>query len=269
MRRTLFTISMIFGLVLSQGVAIAAQPAQNDQTFTSVTTGIEFELGPSGAITFLPGDYEIRDTPPVLGEYVWFTYNGSNFQVLLIGGDNDTLSSHDATMGNMIDGYDSWTLIAEELEVDYSWFIGEAQIGGETIIVLYSFELDAFGETDLMVMQFAVPETLQRDLEFVQGEVSIGGNPFLPHISAEAVAAVAGVDLASDQQASSSTQTQSGSWESLGLISDSEWHSPTYGTRIFWDSTVWEFPFDFDGAIVIDGDPPFDTIALQLIDGTG
>lgn len=269
MKRTLLVVTTILGLFIPISATNAAQPSQFDQTFTSITTGIEFDLGPSGDITFLPGDYEIRDTPPVLGEYIWFTYHGSNFQVLLIGGANDTLSSHDATMGNMFDAYDSWVVIAEQIEVDFSWFIGEAQIGDQIIIVLYSFELDAYGDVDLMVMQFAQPGTLQSDLEFVQSQVTIGSGPLLSHIDAGAVAEVAGVELAMDQQRSTSQSQSGGEWESLGLLSNSEWQSPNHGLSIGWDVTLWEFPFDYELAITIEGEPPYDSISLERIDGTG
>lgn len=283
MKRVLLALMMMIGLTIPYTSGALAQPASDDRILVSATTDIEIDLGETGLITFLPGDYEIRDTPPVLGEYVWFTYNGSNFQVLLIGGSNDTLSSHDATMQNMIDGYDYWNLIAEEIDDEYSWFVGEAELQGNPIVVFYSFELDAFGETDLMVMQFATPETLKSDLEFVQSEVTIAGSPILSHINADAVAVVAGVELTADQpesqdnarssSRSSQSNRQSSSatagWESLGLVSDSEWLSPSYGTSIFWDTESWVFPAEYEFAIVIDGEPPLDRLALQLVDESG
>src|SRR5699024_1703439 len=63
---------------------------------------------------------------------------------------------------------------------------------GTPLIVYYEFELDAFGETDLVVMQFTDISTFQHDLETVQGEVTIGGNPLLPQTDAAQLVELAG-----------------------------------------------------------------------------
>lgn len=60
-----------------------------------------------------------------------------------------------------------------------------------------------------------------------------------------------------------------GDWESMGLVSDSEWESPTFGVVITWDTVSWEFPQDFESAIYISEDSSYDVVTLQTTDGMG
>ncbi len=55
----------------------------------------------------------------------------------------------------------------------------------------------------------------------------------------------------------------------MGLVSDTEWQSPSHGHVITWDAATWEFPVDYESAILINEDPPYDIITLQTTDGLG
>lgn len=76
------------------------------------------------------------------------------------------------------------------------------------------------------------------------------------------------VDDDKDEDADA-TVVAGGDWSDMGLVSDSEWESPTYGAVITWDTTTWEFPQDYDEAIYISDDPPYDVLTLQTTDGLG
>lgn len=412
MKRTLFSLVLMLGLVLPAATEAMAQPTSADQTFVSEVTADEVDLGTSGNITFIEENYDLRESLSFQEEYIWFTYGWSNFQLVLIAGPNESEDYHDITLGNMEVFYDSWTLIDEEVTDEHSWFLGEGEVDGAPLIVYYEFELDAFGETDLVVMQFTDISTFQHDLETVQGEVTIGGNPLLPQTDAAELVELAGGETGAtdaspdagegnesetdrsrttrggtddtvgadeedsdtgvtrtsrggtddtddadeedsdsgvsrtsrggvddvddvdeedesdsdrsrtsrggsanvgddeeestsrtsrtsrtdtddsndsetgnnsrvgrlgdtlttgseDDDAGDSTPVSGGDWDAMGLISDTEWQSPTYGNVVTWDGATWEFPPDFDRAIVVNDDPPFDTITLQTTDGLG
>lgn len=58
-------------------------------------------------------------------------------------------------------------------------------------------------------------------------------------------------------------------WEELGLVSDSEWESPTIGSVVTWDTVTWEFPTDYEEAIMVNGAEGYDVLTLQTTDGLG
>lgn len=364
MKRTLLSLVMLLGLVLSP--TAAAQPAINDQAYTSEVTGDEVDLGTSGDIQFIPENFSFNETSSFQEEYIWFTHGWSNFQLVLISGPNDAESYHTITLANMEEFYDSWELIGEELTDEHSWFLGEGEVAGIPLIVYYEFELDAFGDVDLVVMQFTDITSFAQDLEFVQEEVTVGGNPLLPDTDTRALSSLAGHEIdtpdaspegdsgdptdrtsrttrggtdstddgdeddgdtsertsrttrggtdstdevdedestpesssrssrtsgtdtteESDRESRAgrlgdirtstgseteddSTPVAGGDWDSMGLISDTEWESPSLGHVITWDSSTWEFPLDYDSAIVINDDPAYDILTLQTVDGFG
>lgn len=370
MKRTLISLVLLLGLMLPAATNVMAQPLAGDQTFVSEVTGEEVDLGSSGNITFIEDNYDLRETVSFQEEYIWFTYGWSNFQLVLIGGPNEAADYHDITLGNMEVFYDSWDLVGEDITDDHSWFLGLAELDGMPLVVYYEFELDAFGEIDLAVMQFTDISAFQNDMEVVQDEVTIGGNALLPNTDAGELAILAGGDSSTPEvspeaddetdtdttgtpsgdavdtdeddagaersrtsrggtdatvdtdgaedeeesdtgrsrtsrggstetdteETSNTTETDSGSrvgragnslnapsdgededstpvsgadWDALGLISDTEWESPTYGNVVTWDAATWEFPLDFEQAIVVNEDPPYDVITLQTTDGLG
>lgn len=395
MKRTLFSLVLLLGLVLPAATEAMAQPTVADQTFVSELTGDEVDLGASGDITFIEENYDFRETVSFQEEYIWFTYGWSNFQLVLIGGPNESADYHDITLGNMEEFYDGWELIDEEITDEHSWFLGEGELNGSSLIVYYEFELDAFGDVDLVFMQFTDITTLQSDLEYVQGEVTIGGDSLLPQTDAAEVAALTGYETSTpeaspdsdeeddattgrsrtsrggtdaadgtgeddsdtgvsrtsrggaddadgtedvdeedesdsdrsrtsrggsadtdeedestsrtsrtsrsgsddaedttnesetdrnsrvgragntlttptdDGEADDSTPVSGGDWDAMGLISDTEWESPNHGNVVNWDASMWEFPPDFEHAIVVNEDPPYDILTLQTVDGLG
>lgn len=352
-KRTLFSLTLFFGLLLSPVSGVVAQPVAGEQTYTSEITGDEIDLGSSGEISWIPENFDFRQTVSFQEEYIWFTYNWSNFEIVLIDGPNEAATYHETTLGNMEQFYDSWELIDQEITEEHSWFLGNGEISGSPLVVYYEFEMDALGDVDLVFMQFTDITTLQSDLEFVQSEVTIAGAPVLPETDASALAMIAGAESTtpesspeaeeegqtssrtsrggtdsteeataeSEESTSSRSRTSRGgtdastvtddgtdataepetdresrvgrlgdtlttgepenesevdttpvsgaNWDTMGLVSDGEWVSPTYGNDVSWDTSIWEFPEDFEYAIIVNDDPPYDILTLQTTDGLG
>lgn len=57
-------------------------------------------------------------------------------------------------------------------------------------------------------------------------------------------------------------------WADQGLIDDATWESPTHGATVEWDVELWEFPADYESAILIDPDG-WDSLTLQTTNGLG
>ena len=312
MKRTLLAIMTTLALLLSPAHYVAAQPDETDSSFTSALSGAVIDLGSSGEITFLPQEYEISRGRLVSEEYIWFTYGWSNFELVLIGGENDAAEYSDLTIANMFAFYDRFEIVAEEITISHAWFIAHAEYQGSPMVVSYDFQLDALGEVDLVVMQFTDANELATDLAFVQAEVTIGGNPMLPDVdgpllqslvtdsepttatpdaSAEpsigslrvrarlaGTVGTPGVDVSSPTPTieatvhsadGSATAVTGRDWESMGLVSDTEWVSPSLGTILEWDGAVWAFPIDYEYAIYINDDPAYESVTLETTDGLG
>lgn len=381
MKRILLTLMLVLGITAIPAMSAVAQPEVTDQTFESVITGDEIDLGTSGDITFIAENYDFNETESFQEEFIWWTYDWSNFQYVLVTGPVTTEEYHDITLGNMESFYETWEVLDEEINEDHSWFIGEATLDGNPLIVYYEFHLDAFGETDQVLMQFTDASAFVDNMEYVQAEVTVGGDPLISDVDAGELADSVGLvtgggddvataesdedddtgttgrsdrggstdddastpesddddgssirtnrggtvdndddadvestpesDDADDDGADSGTTRTSrtstsdddsddsgvtdradrgstegqvgnsddddddatavagGDWESMGLVSDSEWESPTHGDVITWDTSTWEFPTDYEEAIYISEDPPYDVLTLQTTDGLG
>lgn len=316
MKKKLVSMLLLCGLLMTPALT-AAQPAVTDQVFPSVVAGIDVDLGTSGDVVFIPENYELSETPSFQEEYIWFTYNWSNFQLVFIAGPNETAEYHDITLANMYAFYESFEIVDEEITDDHSWFLANAVVDGSPLVVYYEFQLDAIGELDLLLMQFSDETTLASDLEFVQGEVTLGGEPLLPETDAQALSEMLGIEPDTTTETTGSTRTtrtstsgntsetsgvteiatpdatgtnrasrtgrlgnsspastpetvtDAADWPALGLASDTEWVSPLRGTSISWDAAMWEFPRDYEYAIVIDEPAAYEMVTLQTNDGNG
>jgi hypothetical protein len=345
MKRFLLSILLIPGLITSPSLALAAQPAATDTSFESALSGDVIDMGTSGQITFLPESYDLSQGQTVAEEYIWFTYNVSNFELVIVEGDIAVDEYYDLTLGNMVDFYHEFEVIEEDIGTDRAWFLADVNYQGTELVVFYDYELDALGEYDLLVMQFAPAGSLVTDMEFVQQEVTVGEQPLLRDTNLQEIRAVldgdttgtsggdttpesgsgtgggitermgrvsdpvsgetptaqatettrttrttrsaraTGTEAATATETTStpvrttrttrstgSTQTTSmasGEWESMGLVSDTEWISPHFGTSVTWDGASWVFPADNENAIFLSEDGDSDQISLQPVDGEG
>lgn len=350
MKRILYSVLLVIGLLVTPGLTTAAQPARTDQQYTSVITGEVVDLGDNIEITFMPDEFEFNENDTFREEFIWFNYNWSNFQVAFVEGPVASDQYHDVTMGNMLEFYENFEVVDEDVRRDGSWFLARAEYNGEPLVVYYEYQLDVFGDVDLLVMQFTDESALVSDLEVVQSEVSISGETMLPNTDLEMLGGLLGDqpdstgtestegpttrttrtagtgDEAStpesdggDDDGTTTTRTTrtsrtsttegteenttetsgstdrgslniptglggdddvstpeiddtdigNGDWESLGLVSDSEWVSPTFGTTISWDTATWAFPLDYESAIFLSDDGSYDVITLETTDGLG
>ncbi|MCO5215046.1 MAG: hypothetical protein M9950_02670 [Thermomicrobiales bacterium] len=347
-------------LVFVPLVSVSAQPSELDTVFTSQITGDDIEIGESGALQFVPDQYEFSVNTTFQEEYIWIWSSYSTYELILIDGPTDAELYTEITLENMEAFYDSWVLLDTESDVDTAWFLGEAEIDGEPLYVYYEYEVDVFGDVDFAYMQFSIDIDLIPDMQLAQDLITVGGlsvplNPDLPTIAeligmplddTESTPAedeetttqtgttsrtsrtvstdedettdqtetttttsrtsrtgtvktdetsgqtstttrtsrttVVDSDQTNDSETSGSkgtstdrtttnTQTdepEDGGWADLGLIDDATWESPTHGATIEWDLDLWEFPVDYESAILIDPDG-WDSLTLQTTDGLG
>lgn len=304
MKRIILTVMLMLALA-GTPLLVAAQPTVDETSFTSALTGENVDLGLSGEVTFIPENYDLSEGRTVSEEYIWFTHGWSNFELVLISGENDAELYQNLTTDNMEDFYESFEIVDESVTDEHAWFIANAVYQGSPLVVYYDFQLDAIGEVDLVVMQFTAADELAADLEFVQEEVSIGGNPLLPDADAQALQSmVAGEDTATpvdggdvfatpasgdagtsrserggESRPGDLTQDSTdidstpvavtGDWESMGLVSDTEWVSPNFDVSVTWDDATWLLPLDYEYAIYLNDDPLYDAITLETTDGLG
>lgn len=316
MKRTILSLMLLLGLMISPAFA-AAQPMSSDTAFTSEFSGDEIDIGTSGFVEFLEDQYETNEYSAGWEEYIWFAGGSSNFQMILVGGDNTAEFYTDVTLDNMQAFYDSWELVESDVSDEEAFFIANATLDGTELVVYYNFVLDAHGDTDLVIMQFGLADTFADDLQLVQNEVTVNGDPVMADVDAQEIAGLVTEDgpstredddaettpVADDMESGSdrpdgtdillgdlidddatgddengeatavATQDEDsasdGDWESMGLVSDTEWESPSFGTAITWDDGSWQFPLDYEFAIVLNEDPLFESVTLETVDGLG
>lgn len=358
MKRIMYSVLLVIGLLVTPALTTAAQPAKTDQQYTSVITGEDLDLGENIDITFLPDEFELNESDTFREEFVWFTYNWSNFQVAFVEGPVTSSQYHDVTMENMVGFYENFEVVDEDIRRDGSWFVARAEYNGEPLVIYYEYHLDVIDDVDLLVMQFTEEITFVSDLEVVQSEVTVGGESILPNTDLDMLAGLIGDqpagtatgegtegtetssgrttrtsrtsgteenastpeseegedegtsgrttrtsrttstegteenttettgstdrgslnipsglggdgDVSTPETGNTDTGTDAADWESLGLVLESEWVSPSVGTTISWDTVTWEFPRDYESAIYIGEDGTYDVITLQTTDGLG
>lgn len=75
------------------------------------------------------------------------------------------------------------------------------------------------------------------------------------------------VRLARGSDPEATSETASPDWANLGLVSDTEWHSPNSQTSFSWDGDLWTFPSDQAGAIQVDDVSTY--LTLKTTTGNG
>lgn len=225
MKRLVLSVMLMLGLVATPAVALAAQPLATDTSFQSALSGDVIDLGTSGEAVFVPESYDLSQGRTVSEEYIWFTYDWSNFEIVIVGGDVVVADYYDLTMGNMVEFYEVFEVIDENVGTDHAWFLANATYQGSEMVVFYDYQLDALGEFDLLVMQFAPADALVTDMEFVQQEVTIGDQPLLANTDPQEVAALLGGGTTGTGQDATTPEsgsgTGSGITERMGRLGDS------------------------------------------------
>jgi hypothetical protein len=191
MKRFVLSVMLMLGLVATPLVGAAAQPTAVDTTFQSALTGDVIDLGTSGEIAFDPDVYDLSEGSSVSEEYIWFSAGWSNFELVIVGGDIAVADYYDVTLANMLEFYDEFEVVHEDVGTDHALFIADANYQGNDLVVFYDYELDALGDFDLLVMQFGPADALASDMEFVQQEVTVGNQPLLANIDAQEIQALA------------------------------------------------------------------------------
>lgn len=276
-------------------LSTSAQPLQQDQTFLSALTGEEIDLGMGGDVVFIPEQYNTSASGDYSEEFVWYTAGMSNFELMFVQGPTTAVEYMDVTLSNMIEYYDTFAVVDSVNGENAAWFLGEAELQGDPLLVYFEYEVDVFGDIDFGVMQFSYKDSLIDDMELSQTNVTVGGRETPMNPDLDALNAAVGVDTTETPVATADGSGVSGvgnrgtrvtrqstsndddatpavddgtDWEAMGLVSGSEWVSPTHDSRLTWDEELWEFPSDYDQAIMV-SDSGYDVLTLQSTDGMG
>lgn len=294
--RTVLITMLALGTTLG---VVSAQPADTDLAFTTAVGGVEVDLGTSGQASFNAADYRLREGASVSEEYVWFTNGTANFELVMIDGTNTTAESYtDVTLGNMEEFYEAWETTNEEVDGDTGTFSGVGEIGGSPVAVYYIYHHHMFDDVSVVFMSFSAVDGLEYDLEWAQENLTLNGENILADVDPAAEQALISGDSATGDDATAESGNTSGlrdrltgqssasetpeadddtaspevtgdGFESMGLVSDSEWVSPQYDTALTWDTATWAFPQDYDQALIINEERGYDVITLETTDGLG
>lgn len=317
-------IRVLLVAVIGMSAALGTAVAQKTQSPTEVTSEVgshEFVLKDGSNGEFLHEQYSIRQFPGNTEEYIWFTNNSANYEVVLVENKDQTAESYsEITLGNMEDFYDSWELVEQKTDDQTGMFIGHATYGDHPLIVFYYYQQGLFDGVSVVYMQFSSPNYFASDLEWAQENFSVDGENILADLDAAELESVAEGDAAPTEEATAESGTTRTSprdrvkrttateepteeateeatseatkragrttrgtsetpeatagtidsrWADLGVVSDSEWESPQYGTTITWDTSTWVFPNDFDRAVIVNEERKYDTLTLETVDNLG
>lgn len=292
MKHALLTLTVLIGLGLH--AVVLAQPSPAATTFESQLTGDVIDVGTSDFFTFLPEGYLLEEDDPYAAEYVSLNSFWSTFILGLVQGPVSIADMRTITIEPLQDDFPSFELLAEEQEDSYASFLASVEFEGEQSYILYIHQVDVYGDTDFVFLQYGRELTLVNDFSHIKKEVSIGGQPILSGFDADwlteqlaeepiGIDDPAGLfetissmeegressslsELLDPAQGSESGQQNPETLEEWGLVSESEWVSPMHGTSVAWDSMIWKFPFDYPYAYYSVDHPPYDGFLLLTHD---
>lgn len=292
----LVMVLVLICVALPEAPALA-QPSTGGSRYVSKITGDAVDLGDSGSIAFAPEYEELIESEVHREEYLGFTTWWSVYVIGFIEGPITVFDLRQATTATMRQGFDSFEILAESQTADHSWFLASLESDGTNLRVYYEHQLNAFGDVGFVFIQYSDEANMVNDFSFVQQEVTVNESPILEHTDPQRlVTALAGQSetVGNDSDASlleTMLQTESNEnrdadvlstlisgsqndepeappyeeWQDEGLVSESEWVSPLYGTSIGWNPAVWQFPYEYPHAYRTYDDPPYDGISLVSV----
>ncbi len=292
MKRVLLCLMVLLGLN-THAVALA-QPSISDTAFESQLTGQVIDLGTSDLFTFAPQEYLLEEDDPYAAEYVSINSFWSTYILGFVQGPITFEIMRAITIEPLQEDFDSFEVLAEEQVERHAWFLATLESEGYVLYVLYIHQIDAYGDTDFVFLHYGMEPTLVNDFSQVKKEVLVDGQPILSEFDADWLTETLanepnGIDDPADLldtissmeegretyplselldpgQGTETGQQDPESLEEWGLVSESEWVSPMYGTSVAWDPVTWEFPFDYPYAYYSVDNPPYDGFSLVTHD---
>lgn len=270
---TLFRFyAILMALVLSAGSVVGTVNAQSSASTDVLESELANEDIEFDADLYQIGDdNELVEGEGVSEEFLWLQSDAADIELILVDGRSTANGYADLTVGNMETFYDSWELLDQDDGRSNAWFIGHATSGETDIMVYFNYQRDAFNDVDLGVMLFSMPEYFIDELEQAQDTVTIGNLALFEDVNAadleQYVDEIAGQTTTASPSADTTESGGTEDPEALGLVSETEWESPTFGVVAEWDSETWYVDTDADDALRIAGDDySFDAVLLTSVE---
>ncbi len=247
-------------------VTASAQPTSTDRVFTAQIADIDVVLKDPGGLVFYPGQYEFAVDDPYQEEYIWVLAESTytTYELILVDTPSDAQGYMEATIPNLEAFYSSWEILDQSIGVDTTWFLGEADMDGRLILVYFEYQVGVFGDIDLAYMQFSTKTDFISDMLRAQRELTVGGLSVPLNPDKSAISDIVGMPF----QYATPVADEADRWLERGLDGDASWTSPTFGTSVEWDASLWRFPFSYDFAI-FSSPEGWDVLTLLTIDGRG
>ena len=263
---TVFSLVMILaGLPLTM-----AQPAATDSTFTSLLSGAVIDLGPSGEASFVEGSHDIVVDRGARQEEIVIAHGQSKIFVAIVDPGVSVARWDEDSIGNMAPWNYSFEVLGAGSEPGSSWtFWRYAYYLNLEELAYGEFQEAAIDDFGLAVMVFGDESTVVEQISWVQQNVTVDGLSAVRQADLPELQAMVAGTSAIQPHVVEGHGTTAADWKDYGVVSESEWVSPTCGTVITWDTSHWGLRYYKSNAIVIATDEQADTIYLVPPDNRG
>lgn len=264
--RLFLLISVVIASLGFQTGPVSAQ----DTTATSQLSGMEIDIGDSGEATIVDTSPEPSDEWGYLQEDFLIKLHGGEIHISFVQGDVTPELWYQQSHEHLAPNFDTYEILDESISMGQSWSITrETYLLNYQVLTYSEFYFHDVDDISLSVTVHSSEETVISNILWARENVLVGGDP---------VAIIANVDYLEELiggEADVSPQSVPGysstlaDWENVGLVSETEWRSPNFGTSISWDGSLWEFPWHRSTAILAENDGLQDVVTLMTPDRRG
>lgn len=265
-----FTLAILVSLsALATGViSLAAQSLNTESVRTSQTTGIAIDLGTSGEAVFYDAGHYTSESDRYTLESFTVDFGTTvviidvmdgevNVDEYMLQSEKDIAATYHYTDwlgGSWTDGH-SWDVYSGAYKLDYREIV-YLELIRDPESGLY-FGIGVYGRA----------EDIPADIVWLQENVTIDGEGIYGAADSALIESVITGNSEYVAEAVPIPETTVADWEAAGLVSETEWHSPSTSTSFTWDGEQLVFPFSQSDALVTDSG--LTTLELRTSDRRG
>ncbi len=240
--------------------AATSEASTSDNTMTGEAIDVTVDLGPTGDAVFYEDGHNVVEAGDYTLETFMFDYGTTvvivdvmdgnvDIDEYMLNAEADIAATYDYMdwLGGDWSGESAWDVYSGAYKLDYRELV-YLDLVQDPESGLY-FGIGIYG-----------PEAnLPNDIQWLQENITIDGKGILPATDTDLVASVINGSSGFVAEPVPMDESTVSDWSNAGLVSETEWLSPTTNTSFSWDGESIVFPFaqsdalsDFDGVFTLE-----------------
>ena len=264
--KTTHMVLVLTFILSSLGTSSAAVMAQtSESTYTSVISELVIDIGASGEAAFYPQYNQVLEGDGYQEEHIALYHGVSLIYITITDTPTSPADRNEEAHAAQAPSVISYTILDEHADETSRWFLASMRYLLDFPRIKYVESYDArFGQYSVGVTVYSSPALITDTIDWLVTDVTIDGEPLMmmgdySHLESLLDGTSDVTPTIYDDHATTVLD-----WMRYGLISRTQWESPSFGTSVTW-SDPWQFNFLRYSSIQITADQS-DTIRLKTDD---